>query len=226
MNDLAQGHLQMTPVQTEEQVTLLLQKLGISAQVSEVWLQAEGEVEDTHAFLIPPTEFAYSVRCISTVGNVPQLPIGSTEMIKDENGLSVRQWTYENVTAMLNDDGILQLDWISPHNAEETMVQAAKLMPFMEIQSVLEKMLPVVNADDVAALHVKKLQFEITRVYLGMMRITEGTDFDHALLVPAWGFYGVRTYTNEDGSSERYAYGNANPILVINAVDGTVIDYT
>ncbi len=221
---LAEKYLKLTPADAEYQATALLAALGISAQVNETRLMGVGEMDDNHEFITAPTEFAYSVRCISTIGGAPQIPCKWTASLKDESGKETIQWTYEAVTVRLNDDGIMQLEWNSPHAIGETIAESAQLLPFVEIQAVFEKIMPLMQHEKLVEPDVQKLQINISQVYLGQMRITKEGNYDQAILTPVWAFYGTQSFVHADGATEDYDYGNSIPLIAINAVDGSVID--
>ena len=56
-------------------------------------------------------------------------------------------------------------------------------------------------------------------IELGLWRIREKNNIDAGLLVPVYCFYLDLTYRDSDGDDSR-----DTDILIINAVDGTVID--
>jgi hypothetical protein len=66
----------------------------------------------------------------------------------------------------------------------------------------------------------------INRAALGLQRIAEKDSSDTGLLVPAWCFYGDRIVTCTDASVNAYnSDKGADPLIIINAIDGSVIDY-
>lgn len=67
------------------------------------------------------------------------------------------------------------------------------------------------------------ITFHITRIELGLARINYKDDYNSALLVPAWDFFGYIT-TNGEISEEEKLLANKNSFLTINAVDGSIID--
>jgi hypothetical protein len=70
-------------------------------------------------------------------------------------------------------------------------------------------------------------------VQLGLYRVREQNSFDTGLLVPAWFFTGTLTYS-ESVQAERlqigfqdwetFRFDSLNPLLIVNAVDGSIID--
>ena len=63
-------------------------------------------------------------------------------------------------------------------------------------------------------------------VQLGLLRIREKNDMEHGLLVPVWLFTGTFAYAEAQRSewTSVEEYGSYNPLLIINAIDGTIID--
>ena len=94
-------------------------------------------------------------------------------------------------------------------------------MSFDEIQSVFTKMMPITNA--YTSDESISITFNITRVQLGLMRITEKDSTDTALLIPVWDFFG--TYTMNVGEGDSSVNHDTNTSrLTINAIDGSIID--
>ena len=90
------------------------------------------------------------------------------------------------------------------------------MLPFGEIQGVIEKMIQVTNADIAAD---EQLSIDATRLRLSLMRINARDTFTRGLLVPVWTLYGVEYY-----GSESEAFDGGWPKLIVNAVDGSIID--
>lgn len=131
-------------------------------------------------------------------------------------------WTYEALTFVVNDDGIVELVWEAPYQMGETLVEDAVLLPFDKIQQVFEKMILVKNSEDKEQVS----DITITQVRLGLARITEQNSLTSGLLVPVWDFFGTRTdYYESDGNTYSHTEAKSNKsYLTINAIDGTIID--
>ncbi len=81
------------------------------------------------------------------------------------------------------------------------------------------------NAFIVDEMDLRSLTIEISQVFLGLQRIAEQDSVDSGLLVPIWSFFGTLRYELSDGTIETYdSLVQANPLLVINAIDGTMVD--
>jgi hypothetical protein len=129
----------------------------------------------------------------------------------------MKQWDYETMDIMVNDSGIIQLYWRAPLELVETKVEDSTLMPFSEIQSIFEKMMPITF--EAAAKGTDNVTCRIEEVRLEMMRVVEQGSTENGLLVPVWNFYGVCSRTNGGNTEETSTY----ILLCLNAVDGSVI---
>lgn len=131
-----------------------------------------------------------------------------------------QQWGGESVEFMINDAGIVGFSWNAPLDIMETVVDHAALQPFETIRETFEKMMPMTGANPVP----EELGSEISidRVTLSYSRISEKDSFDTGLIIPVWGFRGIR---KEFLVSEGYAMNpNYSTQMAINAIDGSVID--
>jgi len=102
--------------------------------------------------------------------------------------------------------------WVAPLTTESVITDHAALLPFSDVRGIFEKMLPVRYANYAADL---EWDIEIEEVRLCLWRIFDRNSFTRGILVPAWCFYGR---INGDSGTE------FQPILIVNAVDGTIID--
>jgi hypothetical protein len=129
------------------------------------------------------------------------------------------------------DGNLLALGWMAPLKVTETLSENTPLLPVEEIQSIFEQQINRVFAEE--RNHDGSLT--VDRVQLGLFRIREQNDMDHGLLVPVWYFTGVFEYGAEQAEQhkkdgfrewERKYYDNREPLLIINAIDGSIIDPT
>lgn len=150
---------------------------------------------------------AYSPYCSSYAGDF------------DSSAAFIRVWNYESVIAAVDGDGnLISLVWQAPLKVTQTIAESTPLLPYEEIQKVFETQINrkfghegAINA----ALTVKSVQ-------LGLFRIREQNDLDHGLLVPVWFFTGY--IENDDVFQGGSQYDSLNPLLIINAIDGSIID--
>lgn len=126
------------------------------------------------------------------------------------------EWYNEKLRFIVDDKGIAAIEWTQPLKVVELISGDAAVLPFGEIQGVIEKMIQVTNADIAAD---EQLSIDATRLRLSLMRINARDTFTRGLLVPVWTLYGVEYY-----GSESEAFDGGWPKLIVNAVDGSIID--
>lgn len=178
------------------------------------------------------TEFAYRIVCTHKVNGVPVLMVGNTgeadgfeAVFEDENTDYAETWAYEQFWIDVNDDGVYCVQIHQPLAIGDILTEQSNLLPFTEIQKIMKKMLPIVyeteakspNGENDDMLYEK----QINRVELGLWRIREQNRIDRGLLIPVWAFYANAT---ESSSLTGYTWNTYRPILLINAVDGSIID--
>ncbi len=121
------------------------------------------------------------------------------------------EWEYESVIAAVSTEGrLLSLSWYGTSKVTETIAESTPLLPFDEIMRLFEQQ---VNRQ----LYGSGAKVQITGVKLGLFRIREKNSMETGLMVPAWIFGG--TYYGADGD-----HRELSPLLVINAIDGSIID--
>ena len=172
------------------------------------------------------TRYAYLIHLSANYGGA-YLPFCHMDAYDDALN---RVWDYESLTAVVDGGGtLLALCWMAPLKVTETLSENTPLLPVEEIQSIFEQQINRVFAEE----RYRDGSLTVDRVQLGLFRIREQNDMDHGLLVPVWYFTGVFEYGAEwaeqrkkDGFREweRSYCDNRNPILIINAIDGSIID--
>jgi len=137
-------------------------------------------------------------------------------------------WDYESLTAAVDGDGnLLSLVWLAPYKVTEMIAEHTTLMPYAEIISSFEtQMNRVFAAED-----KRDGSLDVTGVQLGLFRIREKNNMESGFLVPAWYFTGVFHYSaaaaaQRSGFQEPDSewYDARNPLLIVNAIDGSIID--
>lgn len=119
-------------------------------------------------------------------------------------------WPIEEIAIQVTDDGIIGVDYASPIETVDTVVEGATLKQFDEIKGIFENMVVAMYADEEL-----KREIKVDSVKLGYAIISEEGTFDTGLLVPVWDFNGT---VNDSGRIDETS------IMTINAIDGTVID--
>jgi hypothetical protein len=134
----------------------------------------------------------------------------------EEESHGYRLWPRETVVATWDENGLCDFDWNFPLRVTEVVSDNCPLLPFDEIESIAKQQINRVYATE----YWSDASITITGVTLGLVRIAEPYQMDQALLVPVWCFFG----TVEKPGFYTWNYGADEPLLMINAIDGTIID--
>jgi hypothetical protein len=147
--------------------------------------------------------------------------------MKVEEDSQSAPWAYEDMTFVIDDSGIVGLNWRSPYNITDTVTENSNVLSFNDISEVFNTMAPVANAWDGLAEGSPDLtgvEITVDNIKFGLTRVTEQNKRDSGLLVPVWDFMGTMTQIiTRNGQEKRYDDGPI-PILTINAIDGTIIN--
>ena len=153
-----------------------------------------------------------------TVGGISVTSNGSSSYIGD--AMFGAQWFYEELNIEVCSEGIVSVSWVSPHNITETVTEDTNMLSFAEIEDVFHKMYRV-TYDAKGG----NLEGEVTRVTLSLRRVMDQSNIGYGLFVPVWDFCGTMIVSEpnypENGS---HVWMSDEPLLTINAIDGTVID--
>jgi hypothetical protein len=135
-------------------------------------------------------------------------------------------WQYETFQILINDEGILTLEWDSPIEVTGTTVENSTLLPFSSIKDMFEKRMRDTYEPQAKHADITDMAVNITRVSLEFERIAEQDSIENGLLVPVWNFYGTVTehYTGEGHDEYTNGFDEPWPLLTVNAIDGSVID--
>lgn len=169
--------------------------------------------------------YAYRFELVRVIDGAPCVRCAnelSSRMGGDE--MMAAYWAYENFDLYLDDSGIFYVTWDAPLTVGDAVAKTSKLKDFSEIQSIAERMLPIMEVENFQPEFTKSVTRTIDRVELGLWRIAEQNELGKGLLVPVYCFYGTdyfRRDISEDYSDETYHRG---VVLIVNAVDGSVID--
>ena len=154
----------------------------------------------------------------------------------EESNPDTVAWELENIYLDVGKDGILSFDWTAP--STQPMVQQAQstLLPFEEIASIADTMLPeVIQGPDGRVLvevdqyngFETRMDVDITKVSLSLMRIRDKGSLQ-GTIVPVWDFWGTSDWYDAEPNAYGYQEKGMNyeyqPMLTLNAVDGTAVD--
>ncbi len=159
----------------------------------------------------------FELELVRTANGIPVMSEGISSYLDDAWG---KQWYYESFSIVLDSKGIQGVAWTSPHKIIETVTEDANMRPFSEIAEIFDNMFRVTY--DAQGM---KNEVQITRVTLTLRRIMEQNNIGYGLFVPVWNFYGTQTVSYPDYPEEPpMRMASVNPLLIINGIDGTVID--
>ncbi len=113
----------------------------------------------------------------------------------------------ESLTFVVMDCGIISISYTAPTVLEDISSTNTAILDFDTVLNLADVYFPNIYADIKGTGY--QHEFDITRIQFGLTRITNDTDNSDFSLVPVWTFY-------EDG--------NFNPILTINAIDGSSLN--
>jgi hypothetical protein len=134
-------------------------------------------------------------------------------------------WSYERMSLFVSNEGVVYLSWYSPYEVKETTVENATLKPFEDIENIFYTMMKTIYGP--AAKEENATTIRVSSVSLQLQRIKTAEDNSEGLLVPVWCFYGIR-YVDEKipnyGMVSDWAAMGYSPLLIVNAVDGSIID--
>ena len=182
----------------------------------------DAQIEDGGTEDIPASVEAYILCYTQQTLNVPEIYIEGSVTVFDETkeAMFTESWGYPALEIAINDDGILSLWWSAPTETDAVLVQDAALLSYPEMIAVFEKMAMVIFD----SYGKTGTEIAVDGMRLGLTRIRERNGLITGLLVPAWAFYGTVTRTTEDGLREIDSYAEGRPMLIINAVDGSIIN--
>ena len=213
----AAGSLSIPPRQAVAAAARFLEEAGLAEEyrVWRVFLITDWPEGDESC------TYAYRVVCSRLVNGCPTLMAGN--LVEESDDAFAPNWRSEKLYVDVNDQGLYCVQLTSPLTVGDTMIDRANLMPFSEIRSIMEKMLPILYEEQARSFEEgvrTTYEKHIRRVELGLWCIREMDQLGQGILIPAWAFYANTREVNEDGE----AWCSFEPILLVNAVDGSVID--
>lgn len=179
----------------------------------------------------PAKNYAYKIYYTRAVGGIPTFV--NMDWAKTDVEYAI-PWSYECICFTIDNSGIRHVRWDNPIAIAETIQDNASLKPFDEIVEIFETMVKVqYEAEtDLWTGGSGTMDIAIDAIQLCLVRIREQDGGAAGLLVPAWVFYGNNELTSKDGRvSYDLDHGSAGswheepyPVLIINAIDGSLID--
>lgn len=131
-------------------------------------------------------------------------------------------YAQEYVEMMVLDTGVVRMYWREPATAGEILNENVELMSFEEIVERFKSQISYITA----FMEESQGTLQVSRMQLGMMQVRRKNVEDSFLMIPVWTFYG----TTETGEKDDWPPYPLEPeeeiVLILNAVDGSVVDLT
>lgn len=222
---MAEKKLSYTPQEAQTRAESLLDQLSLPYSVFDVLLVADSIRESDGSYPDTPSEYSYKVRCSRNVHGTGTVLFSVLSLVPNDDYTG--SWAYEQLNITMDNNGVYRIDWVSPYEEQEMLIKNASLLPYEDIFKIFSRAITYYQIPVDEAADVTNIDIEITDVYLGEQRILEQESIDSGLLIPVWSFFGIVQYKASDGSVQTVnTKVQAKPIIVINAIDGTVIDPT
>ncbi|MBQ6078456.1 MAG: hypothetical protein IKI52_06045 [Clostridia bacterium] len=215
--EAARDYIHTTPAEIQARAQAMLEQMGIADRfaISEIKLLPDADARYDYRL----SGYAYRVDCVRLVNGVPVCNANGLNMnLYALEDMVAPEWCYETLYMWFDDSEDVFLNWSSPTETQEVVESNCRLQPFSEIRRVLESRLPMLLNRRASSEHVISCTANVRRIDLGLWRIREKNTVETGLLVPAYCFYLDIRYEQDFGDD------NFTDILIINAVDGTVID--
>ncbi len=173
-----------------------------------------------------PKDVGYILHYTRDVNGIPITYTDSTSRSFHAAGDRSETWDYEVIDFLITKEGIEQVCIDNLYDIDLKQIENLTLLPFSDIVSIFEKILPVQNSfvDECDMTR----EYRINRITLGYSRICDPATGSHTgTLIPVWDFFGEYTDTAENISVGKKTYTNyskTRSYLTINAVDGSVVE--
>ena len=220
----------------------VMQELGLGDMVlADAQTPREGERKGTWELYYTPSVNGVPIPGIREDRVFSDPAIGEdhqywTYRCSEETNADTVSWYMESVWITVGRDGILSFEWDSPSTEPVVKETQTALMPFEDIASIANTMLPVVvigPSEARSLVEIDKINgdetymdVEITKVSLSLMRIRDKGSLQ-GTIVPVWDFWGTWDwYEPGDNASESMKKGAnyvTQPMLTLNAIDGNVV---
>lgn len=155
---------------------------------------------------------------------------------KDSENPDTVSWDLENILLDVGKNGVLRFAWTAPSTKPVVRQAESTLLPFEEIASIANTMLPevIVGPKETPLTQLDqyngfdtRMDVDITKVSLSLMRIRDKGSLQ-GTIVPVWDFWGTSDWYDAEPNAYGYQEKGLNydfqPMLTLNAVDGTVVD--
>ena len=225
--DMPHWGSKLTPRQAAEAVQAVLDPFVKTAVVDILW---SNNASDTYGSDGTKLRWGYVVRLMplyhgtATGTGLGWLPMSSRDPVTDVG----RTWEQEYIMGAVTDEGVRHLTWRNPLRVTEVVAEHAQLLPFSEIESIAQRQ---INRN-LAYSGEENGSLEVAGVILGLVYMGEQNNAEGGLLAPVWVF--LKADRPNDQQQQLWAqlgqtpaapyYDTLNPLAMINAIDGTIID--
>jgi len=216
----------------------LLEQLGLTGMVC-FTAEPVAFVQDDEEPRIVDT--GYELEFVRTVQGIPlnqaRQTIYSSDGIKNHTQLQDgsaseggnASWWNERIRIRINSKGIVMFQWDSPYEEPELVTGQAELLDFETVCEIFEKMI-MVRYNWVAETNRKNSRemiydLNVDSVKLSLMRVRGKGSLTEGTIVPVWDFWGTeKTHIDQEEYKDRIGSATYQPLLTINALDGSIID--
>lgn len=185
----------------------------VSLGIEDIWWSNNADSDGDNADVIGT--WGYLARLTPVYNGATLCYSNATISMLTQSGEYAPKWNYESVVAAVSPDGVLlSLCWQGAMQVEKTIAEYTKLLDYSEIERLFMRQM------NRAVKIGEKSEVRVTGVKLGLFRIREQNSMETGLLVPAWVYNGTVTWSN----GESFTRDSTDPLCVINAIDGSIID--
>ena len=133
------------------------------------------------------------------------------------------QWSYERIAVYVDDEGLNGMFLYGPYELLEITTPAAKILSLDEVLPIFDRMMTYKYTEyENRSMNLREdPSVTVTEIRLGLTRVREKNNLGTAYLVPTYTFFGV---TEEFKTYPAHGSAGTEAVLVINAIDGSVID--
>lgn len=192
-----------------------LRYMGINKQYNGMEELADGYLQQGYVMVFSRIVNGMPVECTSDF-NVHEL---ANELDKAGNFADEMKLYAENLSFVVDDKGIAQIDWEYHYDIDE---QSARIIEIMPMDDDLKRIIvqQMINCYSFYERDNIKTHFDIERVELVMGRVPMKNNFDRQWLVPVWNVYA--NYEVKQAGEDPYKTSSSRLVLSINALDGSV----
>ena len=175
----------------------------------------------------------FSDRCISMVRYVPcynGINLIPVRLMFISGDAYARKMYYSELTVTITNGLVEGIELQTPLEQKEVINDNVKIIHFEEAYRIFKEQAflqftkeSLLDKED-PGYSQQHAYVCVNKVQKGLFRIKEKDKEDSYLLVPAWLFCGWRDYGYGDSTPSADMHGESTPVMIINAIDGSIID--